>query len=338
MTKRERNADGKKRDQASQPRPRADSSPPDAGPPIAQEVSPSTHASKQQPTEEMGGTAPALPAGLYLVATPIGNAADLTLRAIVVLTQAEAIACEDTRVTARLLAIHGISRPLVPYHEHNEMTMAPRLIDRMRRGERIALVSDAGTPLVSDPGYRLVNQAIAAGVRVVPIPGASAVLAALAVSGLPTHRFLFEGFLPTKTVARHRVLDRLKDIPASLVFFEAPQRLAASLADMAEVLGPRPAVIARELTKLFEEVTRGTLDALAAGQETAEPPRGEVTIVVAPPLEEVEPLSAEQLDELIVTALSEQAPSQAAATVATATGLPRRRIYARALEIAGRRQ
>jgi probable S-adenosylmethionine-dependent methyltransferase, YraL family len=337
MTRRERNADASKTDRASQSRPQAGRPPLDAEPSFLQEGNRSPDASKPAAEEEGGGGEPALPPGLYLVATPIGNAADLTLRALDVLRGADAIACEDTRVTSRLLAIHGIARPLVPYHEHNETTMAPRLIERIRTGDRIALVSDAGTPLVSDPGYRLVTQAIDAGLQVVPIPGASAVLAALAVSGLPTHRFLFEGFLPPKSVGRRRVLERLKDIPASLVFFEAPHRLAAALADLADVLGARPAVVARELTKLFEEVSRGSLDELASRQQEAEPPKGEVTIVVGPPLEEAEPLSEAQVDDLIVTALADQAPSQAAATVATATGLPRRRIYARALEIAGRR-
>ncbi len=277
------------------------------------------------------------PAGLYLVATPIGNAADLTLRALAVLGGVDAIACEDTRVTSKLLAIHGISRPLVPYHEHNEQTVAPRLIQRLAAGERIALVSDAGTPLVSDPGYRLVTQAIAAGIPVVPIPGASAVLTALAISGLPTHRFLFEGFLSVKPGTRRRVLEQLKDIPATLVFFEGPQRLGVTLTDMADILGPRPAVVARELTKLFESTERGTLAELAEHHRQTEAPKGEVTIVVAPPPAEIEPLSDEAVDELIVTALADQAPSQAAATVATATGLPRRRIYARTLELTGRR-
>ncbi len=337
MTKRGRNESERKAVRASQSRQQAVSVSPSADPTLAADLSRSDDASKPvaEPTDV--AAKPPLPGGLYLVATPIGNAADLTLRALATLAEVDAIACEDTRVTAKLLAIHGITRSLVPYHEHNETRMAPRLIERIALGERIALVSDAGTPLVSDPGYRLVTQAIAAGVRVVPIPGASAVLTALAVSGLPSHRFLFEGFLPMRSVARRRILERLKSIPATLVFFEAPHRLAVALADLAEVLGPRPAVIARELTKMFEEVTRGTLADLAAQQQAAEPPKGEVTIVVGPPLAELEPLSEAEVDDLILAALDEQAPSQAAATVATATGLPRQRIYARTLAIAGRR-
>ncbi|NJO55372.1 MAG: 16S rRNA (cytidine(1402)-2'-O)-methyltransferase [Rhodospirillales bacterium] len=305
-------------------------------PPNAAHVSQSVDPSKPDDDRAKTGLS-TYPPALYLVATPIGHAADITLRALAVLSAVDAIACEDTRTTAKLLALHSISRPLVAYHEHNEETMAPRLIARILAGERIALVSDAGTPLISDPGYRLLTQAIAAGVRVVPVPGASAILAAVAVAGLPSHRIVFEGFLPARQVGRRRALETLRDIPATLVIFEAPQRLAASLADMADVLGPRPAVIARELTKMFETVHRDSLPALAAAFEQAGPPKGEITIVVAPPAADAPALTGEEVDTLILTALSSQSPSQAAATVATATGLPRRRIYARVLEIAGQR-
>jgi 16S rRNA (cytidine1402-2'-O)-methyltransferase len=282
-----------------------------------------------------------LPAGLYVVATPIGNAADVTLRALRVLAAADAIACEDTRVTARLLAVHAIARPLVAYHEHNEAAMAPLLLERVAAGEVIALVSDAGTPLVSDPGHRLVQGAIARGLAVVPIPGASALLAALAVSGLPTHRFLFEGFLPPKAGPRRRALVLLRECPATLVFFESPHRLAASLADMLESLGDRPAVVARELTKLYEEHRRGQLSELAASYAEATPPRGEITIVVAPPAAATTATRAAdedaRIDAGLRAALVEASPSEAAAQVAAATGLPRRRVYARALALAGRR-
>ncbi len=280
--------------------------------------------------EPSGGTvARKLGPGLYLVATPIGNLGDVTLRALEVLGAADVVACEDTRVTRRLLDRHGVRARLVAYHEHNAARVRPLLLARLAAGERIALVSDAGTPLVSDPGYKLVGAAVAAGIAVVPIPGPSAVLAALAVAGLPVDRFVFLGFLPARAAQRRAVLRTFAAVPASLIAFESPRRLAASLADMAAVLGPRPAAVARELTKIHEEVVRGPLDTLAA--RYAKAPRGEVVVVVAPPADAAVADDA-TVDRALDEALSRLGPSAAAAEVARATGRPRRDMYARALE------
>ena len=199
-----------------------------------------------------------MPGTLYLVATPIGNLEDITLRALRILREAGLVACEDTRQTRKLLDHYGIHKPTVSYHEHNEAVRAPELIETLASGVSVALVSDAGTPLVSDPGYRLVTHAIAKGIRVESLPGPSAALAALAASGLPTDEFHFGGFLPPRSAQRRKTLQRLKDEPATLVFYEAPHRLLDTLADIEEVLGPRPVVVARELTKLHEEFLRGT--------------------------------------------------------------------------------
>jgi len=269
--------------------------------------------------------------GLAIVATPIGHSRDITLRALDILEQADTIACEDTRVTAKLLFLHGISRPLVAYHEHNAEKAGPRLIKRLKGGETVALVSDAGTPLVSDPGYRLVRACIDEGIPITPIPGASAVLSALVVSGLPTNRFFFAGFLPPKSAARRRALIEVREIPGSLVFMESARRLAASLADMTRVLGPRDAMIGREMTKLFEETRRGTLDDLAAHYRESGPPKGEVTIVVAPFQEQA--VDGAGLDRLLVAALENATVRDAATEVAAATGLARRTVYARALAL-----
>ena len=270
--------------------------------------------------------------GLYVVATPIGNAGDITLRALRVLAAVDVIACEDTRVTAKLLAIHGIATPLSSYHDHNAATAGPALLRRLQRGERIALVADAGTPLVSDPGYRLVRACAEAGIAVIPVPGPSAVMAALCISGLPTDRFLFAGFPPVRASARRRFLAELAPLPASLVLLESPRRLAASLADMAAVLGPREAVVARELTKLFEETRRGSLSDLAHLYRDVPAPKGEVTVVVAPPAAPAAATDAE-IDRRLAAALIEGSVRAAAEAVAAATGLPRRRLYARALAL-----
>jgi 16S rRNA (cytidine1402-2'-O)-methyltransferase len=273
--------------------------------------------------------------GLYVVATPIGNMADVTLRALALLRGADVVACEDTRVTAKLLARHGLSCSLVAYHDHNAERMRPLLLERLRGGQSVALVSDAGTPLVSDPGFKLVREAIALGLPVTTLPGASAPLAALVLSGLPSDRFFFGGFLPAKTAARRRALAELAAIPATLIFFEATPRLAAALADMAETLGNRPAAVARELTKLHEEVRRGVLAELAAHYAAAGPPRGEVVVVVAPPAKDVAAPSADALDAQLMTALDAMSIRDASAAVAAATGLPRRDVYARALALRG---
>jgi 16S rRNA (cytidine1402-2'-O)-methyltransferase len=271
------------------------------------------------------------------VATPIGHARDITLRALDILAGCRVIACEDTRVARKLFAIHrlGEGRPpprFVACHDHNEAAVADQLIARISEGVAVALVSDAGTPLVSDPGYRLVAQAIARGVPVVPVPGPSAVLAALSVAGLATDRFLFAGFLPPRSAARQRAIAALEPVAATLVLLESPRRLAAALADLAAGLGPRPAAVARELTKKFETVRRGTLDALAAAYAAEPPPRGEVTVVIGPPDAAAAPApDAEAVDTLLRAALTEASARDAVDRVAAATGLPRRLLYARAL-------
>lgn len=274
------------------------------------------------------------PPGLILVSTPIGNAADIGLRALDVLARADVVACEDTRVTGKLMAMHGIRAPLTPYHEHNAARVRPGLIRRMKSGETVALVSDAGAPLVSDPGFGLVRECIAEEIPVTAVPGASAVLTALQLSGLPTDRFLFAGFLPTKAGGRRRTIAEVAAVPATLVFMESPKRLAESLADMADGLGPRDACVARELTKLFEEVRRGPLAELAAHYAESGPPKGEVMVVVGPPA----PAAAaddEEVDRLLTEALATLRVRDAAASVAAATGRPRREVYARAVVLAG---
>jgi 16S rRNA (cytidine1402-2'-O)-methyltransferase len=218
---------------------------------------------------------------LYLVATPIGNLEDITLRALRVLGEADLVACEDTRQTRKLFDRHGIDRPLISYHEHNEHERAPELVDRIERGATVALVSDAGMPLVSDPGQHLVAMCLERGIPVIPIPGPSAFVAALAASGLATGEFLFAGFLPARAGERARKLRELAAEPRTMVFYEAPHRLAATLRAALEILGDRRAVVARELTKIHEEFRRGRLSELAAHFETGEP-RGEITLLIAP--------------------------------------------------------
>ena len=271
------------------------------------------------------------------MATPIGNLADISLRALDLLSKADIIACEDTRVTRRLLSAHGVharrGAQLTTYHEHNAERVRPWLIEQMKYGKAVALVADAGTPLISDPGYKLVEEVAAAGLAVTAVPGASAALAALLVSGLPSDRFFFAGFLPAKAAARRKALAELTPVPATLIFFESARRLAASLADMAAVLGPRPAAVARELTKMHEEVRRDTLDALAAHYQAAGPPRGEVVIVIGPPAQKTAQIDEEDLDARLRQALAEASLRDAVAAVTAATGLPRQRIYTRALAL-----
>jgi 16S rRNA (cytidine1402-2'-O)-methyltransferase len=270
--------------------------------------------------------------GLYVVATPIGNLGDMSLRALQTLAAADLIACEDTRVTRILTDRYGISTRLTAYHDHNAERQRPKILAALADGRSVALVSDAGTPLVSDPGYRLVNAAIAAGHAVVPVPGASAVLAALVASGLPSDSFLFAGFLPPKTAARKKRLAALAATPATLIFFESPQRLSASLADMADVLGGgRSCVVARELTKTFETVRRDSLAALAEQLASGPPPKGEIVVLVGPPEETVP--AAEDVDALLVELLQDHPVSEAAAEAAARTGLPRRDLYRRALDL-----
>lgn len=276
--------------------------------------------------------APALDPGLYIVATPIGNLRDITYRAVDTLKAADRIACEDTRVTAKLLHAHDIQTAMTAYHEHNAAKVRPKLIRQLQEGGRIALVSDAGTPLISDPGYRLVTEAVAAGIAVTAIPGASATLAALASAGLPTDRFLFAGFLPPRSGQRRTALRPLAGIGATLVFFESPRRFAAALRDMRTVLGPRQAAIARELTKRYEEIRRGSLDDLIRYYESSEPPPGEAVIVVGPPGADAAE-DAPDIDALLRRALQDMSLRDAAATVAEATGSSRREVYARALAL-----
>lgn len=276
------------------------------------------------------GAAGELAPGLYITATPIGNARDITLRALDVLAGCDVIAAEDTRVSAKLLAIHGLSRPLTAYNDHNGARERPKLIARLRYGARIALVSDAGTPLVSDPGYKLVREALAEGIPVHAIPGASATLTALALAGLPTDRFLFAGFLPSKTGERSTALAELKNVRATLIFFESAQRLGESLTQMSEVLGDRAVAVARELTKLHEEVRRGTLSILAAQYAQEPPPKGEVTILVGPPPEQHADMA--RIDSLLDKALPFMPVRAASELIAEALGTPRKEIYQRALE------
>ena len=268
---------------------------------------------------------------LGLVATPIGNLGDITARALDWLNSADLIACEDSRVTQVLLRHAGIEKPLVSYHDHNADQMRPKLLARVAAGERVALVSDAGTPLISDPGYKLVRDAIAAGLAVTMLPGPSAPLMALALSGLPSDRFLFGGFLPPKQAGRQRAIAEAARAPVTLIFFETAPRLVEALADLRSVLSDRPAAVARELTKMFEEVRRGRLSELIAHYTEAGPPKGEIVVVVGPP-EEAE-VAAEDIDTLLQRALASMSVKDAAATVAAATGKPRREIYARALEL-----
>ncbi len=271
---------------------------------------------------------------LHVVATPIGNLGDVTMRALRVLAEADLIACEDSRVTGRLLRAHGVSTPMTPYHEHNAARARPRLLARLAQGRSVALVSDAGTPLVSDPGYRLVREALAAGIPVDAAPGASAPIAALVLSGLPPDRFLFAGFLPPRANARRAALAELVGLRATLLFLESPRRLAAALAAMAAAFGDREAAVARELTKLHQEVRRGRLDALAAEYAAAPAPKGEAVIVVGPPPAPA-PADAAEIDARLRAALGAMRTRDAAAAVARALGRPRREIYARAVELTG---
>jgi len=270
-----------------------------------------------------------LPPGLYIVATPIGNLGDVTRRSADVLSRCDAVACEDTRVTGKLLKHLGISRPLWRYDDHSASEDRARLIEAMR-GKAVALVSDAGTPLISDPGYKLVREAREAGVPVTSLPGPSAPVVALTLSGLPSDRFLFAGFLPGKDKARAETLAELAGVRATLVFFETAPRLVKALEAIGEVLPGREVAVARELTKLYEECRSGSPAELAA-HYTAHSPRGEIVLLISPPAEQA--TSASDADALLREALATEKPSQAAAQVAKATGLDRKALYARALEL-----
>jgi len=273
-----------------------------------------------------------------VISTPIGNLGDITLRALKTLAGSDAVLCEDTRITGKLLARFGISARQILYHDHNAERARPEILRRLKAGEALALVSDAGTPLLSDPGYKLVREAIEEGISVTAIPGASAALAALVLSGLPPDAFLFGGFLPVKSAARKRALQEWKSVRVTLLFYETAPRLAASLADMEAVLGDRPASVSRELTKFYEEVKRGTLAGLAAFYREAGAPRGEVVVAIGPPEESAPDDGGPDLDRALQTALAGASLRQAVADVAAATGLPRRLVYARALHLKGERR
>ena len=273
--------------------------------------------------------------GLIVVATPIGNAGDLSYRGASILAGADLIACEDTRVTAKLLAIYGIRTAAISYHDHNAHKKLPFLIERLKKGETVALVSDAGTPLVSDPGYRLVQAALAINIPVTAVPGPSAVMAALVLSGLATDRFFFQGFLPNKVGQRRKTLRDLAAVPGSLVILESSKRLAAMLSDAALELGDRPAAVTRELTKKFEEIRRDGLAALAAHYGATDAPKGEVTVVIGPPAA-AQMITGAKLDQMLADALQGASVRDAAATVAAATGEPKRRVYAHAIALAKR--
>jgi 16S rRNA (cytidine1402-2'-O)-methyltransferase len=271
-----------------------------------------------------------LPPGLYLIATPIGNLRDVTLRALETLAAADLICCEDTRITSRLLNHYGIAKPLKPYHDHNAAKVRPGLLERLRAGSSIALVSDAGTPLISDPGYKLVLEAIAQGHHIEVIPGPSAPIMAVALSGIPADRFLFAGFLPARRSERLRVLEELRSIPAALVFFEAPSRISDALAAIKTVMGDRPIVIARELTKLHEEVMRGTADELLNDISSRNGLKGEITLVVAPPEDGKAP-DPKEIEEALRAALATSPPARAAAEVARRYGVAKKDLYALAM-------
>jgi 16S rRNA (cytidine1402-2'-O)-methyltransferase len=271
--------------------------------------------------------------GLHLVATPIGNLGDITLRALQTLAGVDIIACEDTRITRRLTERYMISAQLIPYHEHNAEAARPKILNLLAQGGSVALVSDAGTPLISDPGFKLVREACGAGFPVHALPGPSAVLSALAVAALPTNRFFFEGFLPPKAVARRARLAELARIDATLVLFESGNRIQDTLADLAEIMGTREAAICRELTKMHEEVTRAPVSELAKGADGLET-RGEFVLVVGPPAPDAQVMTEGALDNMLRDALKHHSVKDAVAHAVVLSGRPRREVYARALALA----
>lgn len=271
--------------------------------------------------------------GLYLVATPIGNLGDITLRALETLAAVDIIACEDTRITRRLTERYAISAELKPYHEHNAALARPKILQHLAQGASIALVSDAGTPLISDPGFKLVREVCAAGHKVIAVPGPSSVLTALSVAALPTDRFFFEGFLPSKENSRRTRLAELGKIDATLVMFESGNRVQDTLADLAELMPGRDAAICRELTKVHEAVTRGPVGELARAADQLET-RGEFVLVVGPPPADAEIMDDAALDDLLRASLQRDSVKDAVAHAVELSGRPRRAVYARALELA----
>jgi 16S rRNA (cytidine1402-2'-O)-methyltransferase len=290
---------------------------------------------KQYVLAQMTLLPPPLRAGLYIVATPIGNLRDITVRALEMLAAADLIACEDTRVTRKLLTHYGIRTRLTRYDDHNAASARPKLLEMMGAGAAVALVSDAGTPLISDPGYKLVRAAHEAGYEVSGAPGPSALILALTISGLPSDHWVFDGFLPAKAGQRRTRIAELARVPATLVLFETGPRLAAALEDLAAELGPREAAVCRELTKVHEQVRRGNLVSLAQSYAQEGEPRGEIVLVVAPPPALAEPTAPEALDELLRHALSRGSLKDAVIEVAAASGRGRREVYRRALAIRG---
>ncbi len=274
---------------------------------------------------------PKIQPGLYIVATPIGNLRDITLRALDVLAQAELILCEDTRVSAKLLSHYGVHAPTLSYNDHNGSERRPAIMQALREGKRVALVSDAGTPLISDPGYKLVRDVVNDGIYVSVLPGASSVMAALCIAGLPTDRFFFAGFLPVKQEACRKAIRELKSIPATLVIFESARRLPETLMLLVQELGNREAAVTRELTKLFEEARRGTLSELAAIYEKEGEPKGEVVLVIGPPLEEE--TSDADIERSLAMLLKTHSVKEAASIVAEQSGRPRKEVYTLALKL-----
>ncbi|WP_246714984.1 16S rRNA (cytidine(1402)-2'-O)-methyltransferase [Aestuariivirga litoralis] len=281
------------------------------------------------PTQHM---APSLAPGLHVTATPIGNLGDMTLRALATLAAADVVLCEDTRVTVKLLERYGIKVPMRPYHEHNAESVRPAIIEALKNGGAYALVSDAGVPLVSDPGYRLVRACIDENIAVTALPGASATLTALALSGLPTDRFTFIGFLPQKQKARRDLLTDFKSVPSTLIAFESPHRVIEALADIEAVLQNRNMALARELTKLHEEVLRGSAADIRAVLEARDSVKGEIVLVIGPPDDAPEEASEDEIEDAISDALKDLSASKAAALVSKTFGLPKEDIYARILK------
>ena len=299
---------------------------------IKKETAPATQPNGATLSSKSGENVAARPSGgLYVVATPIGNLGDIGARALETLRSANCIACEDTRVTGVLLRRFGITTPMTPYHDHHADRARPALLTRLAAGEAVALVSDAGTPLLSDPGYKLVRTCADAGVTVHTVPGPSALLAALTVAALPTDRILFAGFLPSKTGARREIIKEFKSVRTTLVFYESAQRLAASLTDLSSVLGERNAAVCRELTKLHEEARRGTLAELSAHYEKSGAPKGEVVIVVGPPTNSAPIIAETDIDTALKEAIINMSLRDAVDAVAGSLNVPRRTVYTRAI-------
>lgn len=272
-----------------------------------------------------------LRAGLYLVATPIGNMRDITLRALDVLKAVDVVACEDTRVSGKLFAALGMKKKLMPYHDHNADAQRPVIMDKIRAGETVALISDAGMPLISDPGYKLVRECQVAGLHVTSCPGANAPLMAMQLSGLPTDNFSFLGFLPQKSKARQDALMQWKNVSTTLVIFESAARLEASCADILAALGDRPMALTRELTKMFEDVWHGRVSDILARLKKDGTPKGEIVLVVG--AGEAEEKSAQDIDALLIHAMAHMSVKEAVASVVGATGLPKKQIYDRAIKL-----